>query len=156
MSSDLNSVSLVGRVTRDPELRYTSGGTAVLNLSLAVNESIRQADGTYQEVPHFFDIQYWGKAAEGVRPHISKGRQLAIQGKLKFQSWEDRDSGQKRSKVVITAMYLQLLSIPGGVSQAHTGTLRPEPTQQTLSGADTSTGEFAGPESFDDDLDIPF
>lgn len=166
MSNDINTVTLVGRLTRDAELKYTNAGTAVSNFSMAVNESIKQKDGSYADTANFFEIQYWGKPAEGVNQYLTRGRQIAIQGKLKHQTWVDNATGQNRSKVVITAFSIQLLASPAGQNQQTTNDNQSQnttspPEQQSLDGFsnnvaafDPPGGEFPGPESFDDD--IPF
>ncbi len=168
MSNDINTVTLVGRLTRDAELKYTNAGTAVSNFSMAVNESIKQKDGSYADTTNFFEIQYWGKPAEGVNPYLTRGRQIAIQGKLKHQTWVDNTTGQNRSKVVITAFSIQLLASPAGQNQQPTSnqqsqysTPPPSPQQQQFEGFrnnidafDPPVKGFPGPESFQDD--IPF
>jgi single-strand DNA-binding protein len=165
MSNDINSVTLVGRLTRDAELKYTNAGTAVSNFSMAVNESIKQKDGSYADTANFFEIQYWGKPAEGLNGYLTKGRQVALQGKLKQQMWTDNATGQNRSKVVITAFSIQLLAV--STKQA-TDNYKPDQysstptrTQQRFdgfgsgaNGFDPPAKGFKGPEHFDDD--IPF
>lgn len=114
MSTDINQVVLVGRLTRDAELRYTNSGTAVASLSIACNEAIKQNDGSWQEQGHFFDCTLWGKQAESVNQYLTKGRQVAITGRLKQDTWTDQQSGQNRSKVVINVQNLELLASPQG------------------------------------------
>ncbi len=105
-SSDINSVTLVGRLTRDADLRYTQGGMAVASLSVAVNRSRKDNDQWISEA-NFFEISYFGKAAESTKPYLTKGKQIAIQGYLKQDRWEKE--GQKFSKVTIVANSLELL-----------------------------------------------
>ena len=111
--NDMNVCVLTGRLTRDAELRFTNGGTAVSNFSIAVNESAKQQDGSYADKACFFDVQLWGKSAESLQQYLTKGRQITINGRLKQETWQDQHSGQNRSKVVINASQLQLLSEPG-------------------------------------------
>ena len=103
---DINSVVLVGRLTRDAELKYTPTGTAILNLSVAVNRSVKRGDAWEDEVS-FFDIVLFGKLAESIAQYCTKGQQIGVQGALRQERWEK--DGAKRSKVKIIAETLQLL-----------------------------------------------
>ena len=107
--TDLNHVIEIGRLTRDISERdfgYTTGGTARLNLSIAVNRSEKR-NGAWQDKVSYFDATVWGKTAENIRPHLHKGKQIAVDGYLDQQRWEK--DGQKFSKVVIIADNVQLL-----------------------------------------------
>jgi len=108
---DINTVNLVGRLTRDSELRYTSGGMAINNMSIAVNWSRKKGD-TYVDEVSFFDVVLWGRQGEALSKYLLKGKQIAVMGELRQERWEK--DGVKRSKVVINAMTIQLL---GGNSQ---------------------------------------
>jgi len=167
MSSDINNVFLVGRLTRDAELKYTNSGTPVSNFSIAVNESMKQQDGSYADNANFFEAQYWGKPAEGLNSYLTKGRQIALQGKLKQQTWVDNATGQNRSKVVITVFTIQLLANPnnqssGNYQNQYSSSPPPVPPRQqqfdnfgnSVNGFDPPSKGFPGPEHFDDD--IPF
>lgn len=113
MAEDINSVVLVGRLTRDAELMYTSSGMPLTKMSLAVNRRRKQGDQWVDE-GHFFDVNCWGKRAEALGPYLKKGQQIAIQGQLRQDRWEQ--DGVKRSKVLIEADNLQLLGGGGGSS----------------------------------------
>jgi single-strand DNA-binding protein len=113
MAGDLNKVILVGRVVRDPELRYTPGGSAVVSFSVA-NNRIYLKNNEKQEVVSFFNCVAWGKLAETVANYCKKGQQLALEGRLQQRSWQDKE-GNKRSTVEIVAESLQFL---GGKPQA--------------------------------------
>ena len=107
--TDLNSVIEIGRLTRDISERdfgYTTGGTARLNLSIAVNRSEKRG-GEWADKVSFFDVTVWGKTAENIRPYLHKGKQIAVDGYLDQQRWEK--DGVKYSKVVIIADSVQLL-----------------------------------------------
>ena len=107
--TDLNHVIEIGRLTRDISERdfgYTTGGTARLNLSIAVNRSEKR-NGAWQDKVSYFDVTVWGKTAENIRPYLHKGKQIAIDGYLDQQRWEK--DGVKYSKVVIIADNVQLL-----------------------------------------------
>ena len=103
---DINTVVLTGRITKDPELKYTSGGTAIMSFSLAVNYSKKQSDQWVEETS-FFDCQYFGKTAESVRQYMTKGQMVAIEGELRQERWEK--DGQARSRVVINVANLRLV-----------------------------------------------
>ena len=114
-SSDINSVIIVGRLTRDVELKYMNNGNAVASMSVAVNRSKKEGDQWVSEA-HFFDVSYFGKGAEAVKPYLTKGKQIAIQGSLRQNRWEK--DGQKQSRVVIVADSVELL---GGNSGSNGG-----------------------------------
>lgn len=106
MAADINSVVMVGRLTRDAEIRYSKGGTAIVKFSLAQTHRKKSGDAWTDE-PHFFDITMMGKGAESVQQYLTKGKQVAIHGELRQNRWEQ--DGQARSKVEVFAFSLQLL-----------------------------------------------
>jgi single-strand DNA-binding protein len=106
--ADLNRVTLIGRLTRDAELKYTSGGTAVCKFSIAVNRRKKNGDEWVDEAS-FFDVVLWGRQGEAVNRYLLKGKQVGVDGELRQERWQDRDSGQSRSKVEIEASNIQLL-----------------------------------------------
>lgn len=107
--SDINVAVLVGRLTRDSELKYTPSGLPICRFSIAVNRSKKQDDQWVDE-PHYFDIEFYGKSAEGLSKYLLKGRQVAVQGELRQDRWEK--DGQQRSKVVIVASTIRPLGSP--------------------------------------------
>ncbi len=107
--ANLNKVLLIGNLTRDPELRYIPSGTAVLDLGLAVNRRTKGADGTWGDEASFIDVTVWGKQAENCAEYLSKGRPIFVEGFLKFDQWEDKKTGDKRSKLKVTAENIQFL-----------------------------------------------
>jgi single-strand DNA-binding protein len=110
----VNKVILVGRLGRDPELRYTQSGQAVANFSLATNESWTNRDGERQERTEWHRIVVWGKLAEFCGEYVSKGRQVYVEGRLQTREWEDKE-GNKRRTTEINGQTLQLLGPrPGG------------------------------------------
>lgn len=119
--ASLNKVMLIGNVTRDPELKYTPKGSAVTDLGLAVNRSYtNQATGEKVEETTFVDVELWGRLAEIAGEYAKKGRPVFIEGRLRMDSWEDKQSGQKRSRLKVTAEGLQLLGgRTGGSSGGH-------------------------------------
>ncbi|GHV79676.1 single-stranded DNA-binding protein [Spirochaetia bacterium] len=106
MAADINHVVLVGRLTRDAELKYTAGGQAVCKFSIAVNRNKKSGDQWVDEAS-FFDVTLWGRQGEAVNQYLVKGKQVGIDGELRQDRWEQ--DGQKRSKVEIVANNLQLL-----------------------------------------------
>ena len=139
--SDINSVVLCGRVTRDAQVKYTSGGMAVSEISIAVN---RYAGKDKGEEVSFFEVNLWGKTAEALVQYLTKGRQIVVQGELRQERWEK--DGQKQSKVRINANNIQLV---GGKDE------KAEPARQSAPHPARQPEDIGGPEQFDDD-EIPF
>lgn len=139
--ADFNRVILMGRLTRDPELRYTGGGTAVCTLSLAVNRRIKKND-QWQEEASFFDVVTFGKTAENSAEYLSKGRPLLVEGELQQRRWENQE-GQRRSKIEVVANNVQFLGSRGDSPSNRSG------------GAKESTPADDGPPPIGDD-EIPF
>lgn len=110
--TDVNHVILIGRLTRDGELKYTSGGIAVCKFSIAVNKRRKQGEQWVDEA-NFFDIVLWGKQGETLNQYLLKGKQVAIDGELHQNRWEQ--DGQSRSKIEINANNVQLI---GGKSDS--------------------------------------
>lgn len=103
--SDINSVVLIGRLTRDIELRYSASGFAIGKTAIAVNQNKKDASGNWTTIGHFFDVTILGKTAENVSKYVKKGSQIGINGHLELQQWEK--DGNKYSKVVIVADNVQ-------------------------------------------------
>lgn len=109
----INRVCISGNLTRDPELRQSAGGMSILKMGIAVNDRRKNPQsGEWEEVPNFFDVTMFGTRAESVSRFLSKGSKLAIEGKLRWSSWETPD-GDKRSKVEIIADDIEFLSARG-------------------------------------------
>lgn len=106
--ANLNKVMLIGRLTRDPELRYTQGGAAVCDLRIASSRSYTLQDGTKKEESLFIDVTVWKKQAEFCAEFLKKGRQVFVEGRLKLDEWESTE-GQKRSKISVVAQSVQFL-----------------------------------------------
>ena len=111
--ADINRVIEIGRLTRDAEVTYTPGGTAIAKMSIAVNRSVKGQDGRWMDEANYFDVQLFGKQAEGLKPYLTKGKQIGVDGYLKQERWEK--DGQKFSRVVINANDIELL---GGKDKA--------------------------------------
>ncbi len=115
MARSLNQVTLMGNLTRDPELRQTPTGQNVTSFSLALNRSYKDANGDWQEATDYIDIVCWGPLAERVAQYLSKGRRCLVQGRLQSRSWEQ--DGQKRSKVEVLANDVTFLDGRGDASE---------------------------------------
>lgn len=151
---DINVVVLVGRLTRDSELKYTKSGMPIARFSLAVNRSRKQDDQWVDETS-FFDIDFWGKGAESVNRYLTKGQQVAVEGELRQDRWEQ--DGQARSKVVVNASNVRLMgNAPGG--QGGNSSDRSQRTPYEGSNGSKNGGgssqQSAPTDTFDDD--IPF
>jgi len=141
----INRVVLVGNLTRDPELRHTPSGTAVCNLRLAVNTRRKDETGQWVDKPNYFDITVWGNQGERCAQYLTKGRPVAIDGRLEWREWETPE-GNKRQAVDIVADTVQFL---GGRGDGEGGGGGYIPAEATA----TPAGDF--PTSPTDD-DIPF
>jgi single-strand DNA-binding protein len=126
MARSFNQVTLMGNLTRDPELRNTPNGQSVCNFGLALNRSYKSADGEWVEATDFVDIVAWGPLGERVAQYLTKGRPALVSGRLQSRSWEQ--DGQKRNKLEVVAQDVTFLGgAPGGVGSASDGA--PAPTQ---------------------------
>ena len=136
MARSLNQVTLMGNLTRDPELRQTPTGQSVTSFSLALNRSYKDASGEWQEATDYIDIVCWGPLAERVAQYLSKGRRSLVQGRLQSRSWEQ--DGQKRSKVEVLANDVTFLDSRGageesgdssGASSSSDSSDKPQPSK---------------------------
>jgi len=149
MAGSINHVVLVGNLTRNAELKYTNSGMAISTFSIAVNQR-RKKDDQWVDEAHFFDIEYFGKAAEAVNQYLVKGKQVGVEGSLRQDRWEK--DGQARSKVKITASNLMLL---GGRPAGQAPGASPAPAGGTEPTGGTGPVEGGPPaDTFEDD--IPF
>lgn len=143
MAGSINKVILIGRLGKDPEMRFTPGGRAVTNFTMATNENWTDQSGERQERTEWHRIVTWGKLAENCAKLLSKGKQVYVEGRLQTRSWDDRD-GNKRYTTEIVANTMQILSpVEGG-----------DKTYTTDEGGDFSAGNgMPGSPEFDD---VPF
>jgi single-strand DNA-binding protein len=115
--ASLNKVMLIGNLTRDPEVRFTPKGTAVTDIGLAVNRSYTGDDGVRRDEVVFIDVTFWGRQAEVIGQYLKKGRPIYIGGRLQMDTWQDKQSGQNRSRLKIIGEEFQFLgSREGGGS----------------------------------------
>jgi single-strand DNA-binding protein len=149
-ATNINRVIITGNLTRDPELRSTSGGTSVCGLRIAVNSRRKEGD-QWVDKPNYFDVTVWGAQGENCAQYLAKGRPVAIDGRLNWREWEDKE-GNKRQTIDIIADSVQFLGSPQG-AQMNGGT-QGAPRDSDLP-ADTSDFDQVGVASGGDD-DIPF
>jgi len=156
--ASFNRVILVGNLTRDPQVRYTPGGTAVAEIGLAVSRQwFDKQSNQKREETTFVDVTLWGRQAEVAGEYLAKGRPVLIEGRLHLDSWDDKETGQKRSKLKVVAEQMTMLGSrqdgggggrggSGGHSsgQGGSGGFTPEPSNE---------GSFDGPPPGDD---VPF
>lgn len=151
--ADINRVVLVGRLVRDAELKYTSGGLAITTFGVAINRRRKQGDDWVDEA-NFFDVVLMGRQGEAVQRYLTKGKQVGIEGELRQNRWEQ--DGQKRSKVEIFATNIQLLgSRDSGDSGASRGPSRNTYNEPQSSGS-TGSEPFSGGPVDDFEDDVPF
>ena len=147
--ASFNKVILLGNLTRDPEVRYTPKGTAVTDLGLAVNRTYTADNGEKREEVTFVDVTFWGRTAEVAGEYLKKGRPVFVEGRLQLDSWDDKQSGQKRTKLKVIGENMQMLGAPrgggagGGDEESGSRSSRPAPSPK------------AAPSAPDDD-EIPF
>ncbi len=108
--ASLNKVMLIGNLTRDPELRVTLKGAPICTFSLAVNRKFRDESGTDREEVTYIDIEAWGKAGENISKYCIKGRPLFVEGRLRFDQWEDKNTKEKRNRMKVVCENFQFLS----------------------------------------------
>lgn len=119
--ASLNKVMLIGNVTRDPELKYTPKGSAVADLGLAINRTYTNQSNEKVEEVTYVDVELWGRLAEIAGEYAKKGRPVYIEGRLRIDSWEDKTSGQKRSRLKVVGENLQLLGSREGGGRSSGG-----------------------------------
>ena len=170
--ANLNKVMLIGNLTRDIEMKYTPKGSAIAELGLAINRKYKHPEsGELKEETTFVDVTLWGRQAEIAKEYLSKGKPVYIEGRLQLDTWDDKQTGQKRSKLRVTGEALQLLGSRGdgggggGVSSPDDYDQRPAPRQQSSGGGGNSGAgnnqqrpkpKPAPAPVQDDDDDIPF
>ncbi|MDE0735561.1 MAG: single-stranded DNA-binding protein [Pirellulaceae bacterium] len=112
--ASFNRVILVGNLTRDVELKYTQGGTAVTEVTLAVNDRRKNQSGEWVEETTFVDVTLWARTAEVAGEYLSKGSPMLIEGRLRLDRWDDKETGKGRSKLAVTGERMQMLGGRGG------------------------------------------
>jgi single-strand DNA-binding protein len=152
--SSYNKVMLMGNLTRDIEVRYTPRGTAVADICIAINRTWKDDNGAKQEDTTFVDCTLWGKTAELAAKYLAKGRGIFLEGRLTLESWEDKDSGKKRTKLKVIGETIQFLPSGDPSSRPSAATSsRQEPRNMSVP-SNRSTTPASQP--CDEDDDIPF
>lgn len=158
--ASFNKVILLGNLTRDPEVRYTPKGTAVADLGIAVNRTYTAENGEKREEVTFVDVTFWGRTAENAGQYLKKGRPVFVEGRLQLDSWDDKQSGQKRSKLKVVGELLQFLGgarPDGGGGEHELEESRGGPSGGSSSGRPTAPPpKRSNAPSEPDDDDIPF
>jgi single-strand DNA-binding protein len=153
--ASFNKVILLGNLTRDPEVRYTPKGSAVCDLGVAVNRVYTTDSGEKREEATFVDVTFWGRTAEVAGEYLKKGRPIFIEGRLQLDSWEDKQSGQKRSKLKVIGETMQLLGGRAAAGAGAAGDESEEDRQSRSSGkASSPPPKSSAPAEPDDE--IPF
>ena len=152
--ASFNKVVLVGNLTRDPELRYTPKGTAIAKLGLAVNRVWTNESGEKKEEVTFVDVDVFGRTAENVGQYMRKGRPILIEGRLKLDQWDDKQTGQKKSKLGVVAETVQFLGSPAGAEGGGGAPAAPRAARPSAPAAPAAEPvEGDGPPESDD---VPF
>src|SRR2546426_12699708 len=155
--ANFNEVLLMGNLTRDPEVRSTPKGTAIGTIGLAVNRVWTTESGEKKEEVTFVDVDVWGRQAETIGQYVSKGRPIFIEGRLKLDQWDDKETGQKRSKLKVVCESFQFIGAPkgGGTGGGEVSEQPPasKPAHSRPAPAPASEAETPGGEGEDN---IPF
>ena len=160
--ANVNKVMLMGNLTHDPEVRYTPKGTAVGDLRMAVNRRVPDGNGNWSEEATYLDVTVWGNTAENAQKYLSKGRAIFVEGRLQLDTWEDKQSGQKRSKLKVVGEVVQFL--PDGKGGKGGGSNRNDNdsgssgySNEEASSSQSKGGSAASNDDFDEEEDqIPF
>jgi single-strand DNA-binding protein len=152
--ASFNKVILMGNLTRDPELRYTPKGTALAKLGLAVNRRWTSETGETKEEVTFVDVEAWGAQAENISKYMKKGSPLLIEGRLRLDQWDDKQTGQKRSKLVVVCENSRFVgsAAPRENGAAEPARLRPATPTAPAPAPEAAEAEPAAPEHDD----VPF
>ena len=156
--ASFNKVILVGNLTRDPELRYTPKGTAIAKIGLAVNRVWTNEAGEKKEEVTFVDVDVFGRTAENVGQYMRKGRPILIEGRLRLDQWDDKQTGQKKSKLGVVAETVQFLGSAnggagGGGGEGGAPASRPSRPAPAPAAPPSEPAESDGPPESDD---VPF
>jgi single-strand DNA-binding protein len=150
--ANFNKVILVGNLTRDPELRYTPKGMAIAKVGLAINRNWTSEGGEKKEEVTFVDVDIFGRTAENVAQYMKKGRPILIEGRLRLDQWDDKQTGQKRSKLGVVGEVVQFLGSPtGGGGEGGEAPRRPSAPSSPAPAAPSGEPDMPPP-----DDDVPF
>lgn len=151
---------VAGNVTRDPEMRATPSGAQACNFTIAVNRTFRGGDGEQQEQTSFIDCVAWGRSGETIAQYVKKGSGLIVSGRIEQRSWEDKTSGQKRSRVEIVVDDFSFVGGGDGATSGSRGSFGGSGASSSRSSAKTASEEVVPDDMPEDDAinldDIPF
>jgi single-strand DNA-binding protein len=150
--ANFNKVILAGNLTRDPEMRYTPKGTAVVKLGLAINRTWKSETGESKEEVTFVDVDAFGRTAETISQYLKKGRPILIEGRLRYETWEDKQTNQKRSKLGVVLENFQFMD-SGNRGEGGEAPRRSAPSNAPAAAAAPAT-EAEPPQAEEDD--VPF
>ena len=153
--ASFNKVVLVGNLTRDPELRYTPKGTAIAKIGLAVNRVWTNEAGEKKEEVTFVDVDVFGRTAENVGQYMRKGRPILIEGRLKLDQWDDKQTGQKKSKLGVVAETVQFLGSAQGGEGGGAAPAAPRPPRSSPAASAPAAEPLEGDGPPESD-DVPF
>ena len=156
--ANFNKVMLMGNLTRDPEVRYTPKGTAIATIGLAVNRNWTNEAGEKKEEVTFVDVDVWGKQAELVGQYLAKGKPIFIEGRLRLDQWDDKETGQKKSKLRVVCENFQFIGAPKGNAEFSDQPPAARPSRPVGKPAPkpAAAEENAPPPAGDGDDNIPF
>jgi single-strand DNA-binding protein len=154
--ANFNKVILAGNLTRDPDLRYTPKGTAVARITLAINRNWKTETGETKEEVTFVEVDAFARQAEVIAQYMKKGRPLLVEGRLKLDQWEDKNTHQKQSKLKVTLESFSFIDSRGG-GEGGGGGESPRPRPAAPAAAPASAPETSEPEApAAEDDDVPF
>jgi len=151
--ASFNKVILAGNLTRDPELRYTPKGTAIARLGLACNRKWKSETGELKEEVTFVDVDAFGKTAETIAQYLKKGRPILIEGRLRYETWEDKQTNQKKSKLGVVLENFQFLDSGRGAEGGEAPTRSAAPTNKPAAAPADAPEPDVPPHEGDD---VPF
>lgn len=151
MAGSVNKVFLMGNLTRDVELKFTPTNQPVATVGIAVNRRYKTREGEDRDETTFVDCEAWGRTAEVMNQYLSKGRPVFLEGRLKLDQWQDRETGKNRSKLRVVIENFQFIDSPGGARGGAT-----EPKTQSTRSAPTAPAPTDPGHAPVDDSDIPF
>jgi single-strand DNA-binding protein len=150
--ANFNKVILAGNLTRDPELRYTPKGTAIAKIGLAINRKWKSESGEMKEEVTFVDVDAFGKTAETIGQYLKKGRPILIEGRLRYDTWEDKQTKQKKNKLGVVMESFQFID---SSNRGEGGGAPPAPSRPAAAGA-TPAPEAAEADTPPEGDDVPF
>ncbi len=155
--ANLNKVMLIGNLTRDPELRHTPKGTSVTELGLAINRVWYDDNKQKQEDTTFVDVTFWGRQAESIQQYLTKGRPIFIEGRLQLDSWDDKETGKKRSKLRVIGESFQFIdSKPGSGGGNYSERSEPSSSPAAARSGPPQGASAAPADDYQEEDDIPF